>query len=96
MKANDTNIKDSLLEVGKEVTVNLKVLDKDIAEEILCTMYDQNKDKYGVEVQSWGFYDIQKAQKLRLEMIEKEFTKYAMNISNIMTMTDLRIIESNK
>ena len=92
---SNSDIKEALLTVGKEVTVNLTVLDKDIAEEILCTMYDQYKDKYGVEVQSWGFYDIQKAQKLRLKMIEKEFSKHAMNISNIMTMTDLRILELN-
>lgn len=89
----NSNIKEALLTQGKEVTVNLKVINKNLAEDLLCTMYDKNKDKFGVEIVSWGFYDIQKAQAIRIKLMSKTTHKYQADISNIETMTDSRLLE---
>lgn len=72
----------------REITINIKICDSEKAKDLLGTMYDKNIDQFGVAVQSWGFWDIQKANKLRIESINAEIERHQQIIRDLMYKTD--------
>ena len=86
---------DAVTAEGKEITINVEIKDREKAQQLMATMHNQNVDEFGVVVTSWGFWDIQKAQKLRIEMLEQAARDYQLITGNISSMTDRAILEIN-
>ncbi len=64
------DVYDSMFTVGKEITVNLIITDQEKASDLMSTLYGRNEKEFGVVVQSWGFWDIQKAEQNRCSAIK--------------------------
>ena len=88
-KTNEQEYLDEVTKVGKEITINIKILDAEKAKQLLGTMYGKNVDEFGVEVQSWGFWDVTKANKLKQEAIEKEIQEHSERIQSLLYKSDL-------
>lgn len=81
---------------GKEMSINIKIHDRVKAQQLMATMYDKNLDVFGVSVQSWGFWDIQKANKLRIEAINSEVGRHHQAIQYLIYKTDLDYLKENE
>lgn len=80
---------------GREITINIEIKDSEKAERLLGTMYGKPLEEFGVSVTSWGFWDITKANKLRLDMLEQENIRHQVALGNIRSMTDRAILEED-
>lgn len=78
---------------GKEITINIKIKDPKKAAELLWTMYGKNVDKYGVEVQSWGFWDIKKAQEIRIASMVTEIERHRQAMKDLTGKYDQDLLE---
>jgi hypothetical protein len=79
---------------GKTISINIKILDTKKAKKLLFTMYGKNIDIFGVEVQSWGFWDIIGANKLRLDQIKEEVERHRSAIADLMSKYDQDFLEA--
>ena len=77
---------EEMTKVGKEITINIKIVDSDLASKLLATMYGKNIEELGVEVTSWGFSDITKAERERLEAIELEINSSHARLKKLMEL----------
>jgi hypothetical protein len=50
------NILRSLVKVGKEININIKVLDHEKCLKFLDTLNEKNQQELGVSVIGWGFF----------------------------------------
>lgn len=93
---NDNNAQkymDTVTQEGKIISVNLEIINSSKAKDLLATMYDKNFDTLGVKVHSWGFWDILKANKIRMHLINEENSRHQTEISSIMCLRDLDLLE---
>ena len=85
----DSFILDSLTNVGKIISINIKIEDSAKAQELLRTMYGHNIDTFGVSVQSWGFSDIMGEQKAMIEDAKALAREYNESLNAILNRNEL-------
>jgi ribosomal protein L25 (general stress protein Ctc) len=95
MTDNAKEYLDEVTRVGKTITINIEIRDADKAGDLMATMYDKNIEKLGVAVKSWGFWDIQTANKLRFEAIKHEIDRHNQEIQRLMNMYDRDFLEQD-
>ncbi len=84
---------DALTEEGKEITVNIKIEDPEKAADLMDTMHNRNINYFGVSVQSWGFWDIKKAQELRIKAMSDEVARHQEAMFNLVNKRDQQYLE---
>ena len=78
---------------GKVITVNLKIVDSSLAQDLMGTMHNQNIDKFGVCVESWGFWDLKKANELRFDLLKAENERHQQRLADIFHTHDRELLE---
>jgi len=87
----------ALTKEGKEITINVKICDAEKATELLSTMNNDEKiGQFGVAVQSWGFWDIQKASSLRVNAMMDETERHYQEMHNLMNKRDQDYLDEVK
>lgn len=81
---------------GRVITINIKICDYKKAKELLGTMYDKNIEKFGVAVQSWGFWDIQKANALRIKAMTDEVERHQQEMQNLVYKCDQDYLDEDQ
>ena len=84
---------DAITSEGRVISINIKICDAKKAEELLGTMYDKNIEQFGVAVQSWGFWDIQKANALRIKAMTAEVDRHQQEMQNLINKRDQDYLE---
>ena len=78
---------------GKTITINIEIRDAEKAKALMATMYGKNIEEFGVVVKSWGFWDTQTANELRLEAIKQEIDRHNNEIKCLYSMLDRQFLE---
>jgi hypothetical protein len=82
-----SNPMDSITMVDEIYTVNIKITNQERAQQLACTMYQQEMiEDFGVEVMSWGVGDLQKAADNRIELMSEENERHYQAMWNIQNM----------
>jgi len=70
---------------GKELSIGVKITDTKKAIQLMSTMYpkEDKPNPFGVEVYSWGSFDVTKALELKIKAMEEEVTRHNTVMSNI-------------
>lgn len=84
---------DAVTQEGKIISVNLEIINSSKAQDLLATMYDKNLDTLGVRVHEWGFWNILKANKIRMQLINEENSRHQTEMSSILCLRDLDLLE---
>lgn len=82
---------DAMTPVGKEITIGIKITDSDRAQMLMGTMYKRYQDFFGVEVYSWGAFDIQKAQEQKLQAMRSLHDEFYQKLTDVYYQ-DLRLL----
>lgn len=83
---------DAMMPVGKQISVGLKITDTDRAQMLFGTMYGHYQDFFGVEVYSWGAFDVQKAQERRISMMKELHDEFYKKLADLDNADDRQLI----
>ena len=80
-KMSDSNdLLNHICRKGKNISVQLTITDSDKAADLMSTMHPNSEASknniFGVEVDSWGNFNIEKAQEYRLQLIREEVFRH--------------------
>ena len=96
MTVNEQDLMGEVTLVGKVITINIEIVDRDKAQKLLATMYDKYVDELGVKVHEWGFYNNLRAEKIRLEKIISEIDRCKELIDYYKHESTLSLLEQDK
>ena len=96
MEINAKECLDELTKEGKEITINIKINDSEKASRLMGTMYGYHSDEFGVSVESWGFWDVQKANSLRITAMNKEVSRHQEAMQSLTYKSDLDYLSEDK
>lgn len=65
-----------LIQVGTEITINIKVLDYEKCLKFINSNDKHNVNKLGLSVTSWANFNSNKAYELQIEDIEKQIARH--------------------
>lgn len=80
------DVLNEMAKVGKKISIQIKITDSKKAIELMGTMYPKEgkKNNFGVEVYSWGAFDLVQAYQAREEEINVEMERHIENIKQIL------------
>lgn len=75
---------DELCREGKNISVQLDIVNKEKSIKFMGSMYDPNQEEiHGVKVNSWGNFNIERAKEIQLLLIEKEFEQHYRRMQHL-------------
>ena len=85
-----------LTKVGKQISLQVTITDSSKAELLLGTMHPQSKEsadnKYGVTVDSWGGFNVEKAREIQLELVSEQMKIHNDRLDYLLNGNNLRDI----
>ncbi len=92
-KDDNKKVLNALTAEGKEITINIKIVDSEKAQSLMGTMYDYDIETFGVKVTSWGFWDTQEAQRRRVQAMFDEIERHKKSMETLRYKSDQEYLD---
>ena len=87
--SNANEVRDELCRVGKIVSIDVEITDKEDALKLADTMFN-NKSECGLKVQSWGLFSLKSATEKRDAEIVAEVRRHRDRMDYLLNPNNLR------